>query len=345
MNFTSNAIVSKARSIYGNSLKEVDYLELLKKRTVSEIANFLKTKPNYQEKLKNISESNAHRGHLEALLKENLFDQSIRLMKFVHLKDKKFYALNLIKLESELILTTIRSIMSEDEEDSFTSIPLYFDKHTKIEVTKLAQAKNYIQILDAIKKTNYHQLLLPYLIKTEIKSLEYLDIEHVLEEYYYKESLKVINKYYRGKIRKDLINIFSTRVEISNIIKIYRLKRFYKAPKEIISKSLIHIYARITKAKMEEIIALENENDILKHLQSSEYNKFTDDKEYVYIEYFGEKIEYNLAKKYIYFSNKAPLVFQAFIMLNDLEVNDIINIIEGIRYQIDESEIKKMLIY
>ena len=99
------------------------------------------------------------------------------------------------------------------------------------------------------------------------------------------------------------------------------------------------------KAKMEEIIALENENDILKHLQSSEYNKFTDDKEYVYIEYFGEKIEYNLAKKYIYFSNKAPLVFQAFIMLNDLEVNDIINIIEGIRYQIDESEIKKMLIY
>ena len=345
MSWTSNAVISKARSIYGNCLKESDYLELLKKRTVSEIANFLKTKPNYQEKLKNISESNAHRGHLEFLLKENLFDQSIRLIKFVHLKDKSFYALNLIKLENELVLTTIRTIMSEDEEEAFTSIPLYFDKYTKIDIKSLAQAKTLHQVLDALKKTNQYDLLTPFLIKKELRSLEYLDIEHVLEEYYYRESIKVINKYYSGKTKKELMNIFSTRIEISNIIKIYRLKRFYKAPKEIISKNLVSIYSRISKTKMEEIIALDDEKEILGYLKNSEYNKYIDNKEYVYIEYFGEKIKYNLAKKYLYFSNEAPLVFQAFIMLNDLEVDNLVNIIEGIRYQISEGEIKTMLIY
>ena len=345
MSFTSNAIVSKARSIYGNCLKETDFLELLKKRSVSEIANFLKTKPNYQEKLKNISDSGAHRGYLEFLLKENLFDQCIRLMKFVHLKDKSFYALNLIKLESELILSSVRAIMSEEDEDAFTSIPIYFDKYTKIDIKGLAQAKEFIQVLNSIRKTNYFQLLSPYLTKSEIKNLEYLDIEHVLEEYYYDESLKTIEKFYKGKTKKDLLNIFTSRIEISNIIKIYRFKKFYKAPKELISKSLINVYSRITKAKMEEIIALEDERSILNHLQQSEFNKFVDKQEYVYIEYFGERIKYNLAKKYIYFSNAAPLVFQAFIMLNDIEVDNIVNIIEGIRYQVDEAEIKQMLIY
>ena len=345
MSFTSNAIVSKARSIYGNCLKESDFIELLKKRSVSEIASFLKTKPNYQEKLKNISDSSAHRRYLEFLLKENLFDQCIRLMKFVHLKDKSFYALNLIKLERELILSAIRAIMSEEDEDAFTSIPLYFDKYTKIDVKALAQAKEFPQVVDSLKKSNYYQLLLPYLSKLEIKSLEYLDIEHVLEEYYYNESIKTVNKFYRGKTKKDLMNIFLSRIEISNIIKIYRLKKFYKAPKELISKSLINIYSRITKAKMDEIIALDDEKMILSHLQQSEFNKFVDKQEYVYIEYFGEKIKYHLAKKNIYFSNAAPLVFQAFIMLNDIEVDNIVNIIEGIRYQVDEVEIKQMLIF
>ena len=56
-------------------------------------------------------------------------------------------------------------------------------------------------------------------------------------------------------------------------------------------------------------------------------------------------MKYNLAKRYMYFSNDAPKVYSAFIILMEIERDNLFNIIEGIRYELDEEEIKRMLIY
>ena len=47
----------------------------------------------------------------------------------------------------------------------------------------------------------------------------------------------------------------------------------------------------------------------------------------------------------MYFSTDVPKVYVAFIILAEIEIENIINIVEGIRYQVDENEIKQMLIY
>ena len=48
---------------------------------------------------------------------------------------------------------------------------------------------------------------------------------------------------------------------------------------------------------MDEIISLPDPDLILKYLSSSEYKRFTSDKDYVYVEYYAGKIKYDLAKK------------------------------------------------
>ena len=50
-------------------------------------------------------------------------------------------------------------------------------------------------------------------------------------------------------------------------------------------------------------------------------------------------------KKFMYFSTDVPKVFLAFITLSEIEIENLTNVIEGIRYQVEENEIKQMLIY
>lgn len=47
----------------------------------------------------------------------------------------------------------------------------------------------------------------------------------------------------------------------------------------------------------------------------------------------------------MYYSTFPPLIYSALLFLNDIERTNLFNIIEGIRYDIDKDEIKKMIIY
>ena len=172
-----------------------------------------------------------------------------------------------------------------------------------------------------------------------------MDIEFILEDYFYDEAFRRIEKYYSGSILKDLKSIFQTRIELSNIIKIYRLKKFYQAEPKTIKGLLIKKNTRISEKKIDEIIALSNPDAILKYLSTSEFSRFSSDKDYIYVEYYAGRIRFDLAKKFMYFSTNVPKVYLAFVTLSNFQIENLTNIIEGIRYQIDESEIKQMLIY
>ncbi len=63
------------------------------------------------------------------------------------------------------------------------------------------------------------------------------------------------------------------------------------------------------------------------------------------MEYYAERIKYNLARRFMYFSNSVAKVFAAFMLLRGIETENLTNIIESIRYQLAEADIKKMLIY
>ena len=130
-----------------------------------------------------------------------------------------------------------------------------------------------------------------------------------------------------------------------HIIKIYRLKKFYDADEEEIKKALIMENIRMKKADLEALIKLEDPNEVLLSISQSVYASYIDEDDYVYIEYQAEKIKYNLARRYMYFSSVPAIVYTVFIFLNEIEQKNIFNIIEGIRYDIKKEDIRKMLIY
>ena len=123
------------------------------------------------------------------------------------------------------------------------------------------------------------------------------------------------------------------------------MKKFYRASPEDIKDNLIHEYSRITKSQMDELIDLDDPNSILRYLEKSSLSKYTDNAEYVYVEYFADRIRYNLSKRYMYYASAVPKIYTSFLFLREIEIENLTNIIEGVRYNLPSSEILPMLIY
>lgn len=342
--YAGNAIIAKAKSLYGQRLREEDYKELLRFETISDIVGYLKKNNKYSNTLSDTIEYSMHRGQLENLINKSYFNNLARIVKFVSTKDKKFYELDMVRREIEIVLSSIRSIVSENMEDSIRDLPLFFINHASFDLGEISKALTMKDLFTVLKDTRYYQVIQPY-YSEDPNEIRYVDIEHQLSLLYHDLVINRINFYYKGRHRRDLMNIYQSKVEIENIIKIYRLRKFYKADESEIMNSLILKNIRMSTNKIKELIRLEEPNDILKVLSRSQFAEFKDLDDYVYIEYQAGKIKYNLAKRYMYFSNFPPIVYVVFLILNDIEKHNIFNIIEGIRYDIEKDDIKKMLIY
>ncbi len=343
-NFAGNAVISKAKSMYSKRLKATDYEELLKFNSIPEIVAYLKKADKYSNTLDKVMDYSMHRGQLEDLIKKSYFNNVAKIVNFVSTKDRKFYELDMVKREIEIVLSSLRSVISGNIETSIRDLPLFFRNHASFDIEEVTKSLTFRDLLFALRKTRYYDIIRPFFADDPI-DIRYTDIEQAVFLAYHNLVIERINKYFSGKIRTNLMDIYQTKVEVDNIIKIYRLKKFYDAAEDEIRKALIMENVRMSKSELEKLIKLDNPDDVLIYISKSQYQEFIDEDDYVYIEYQAEKIKYNISKRYMYFSTVPAIVYTVFIFLNEIEQKNIFNIIEGIRYDIQKDDIKKMLIY
>ena len=107
---SSNATVSKIRAIHGRMLTKDNYHEMLTKRSVQEITEYLASTPRFASVLADIDPNTVHRGFLETLLEKENFDTYIRLCQFQQLDKIPFFDFLIEKTEIDCILMLINSI-------------------------------------------------------------------------------------------------------------------------------------------------------------------------------------------------------------------------------------------
>lgn len=344
MSFSSNAILAKARSMYSHRLTEQNYEELLKRRSVNDLVSYLKSDTVYSDILSDLKESNVHRGQLEELLNKETFLRLDRLMRYASKKELKFYRLGVVEIEMELLLTKVRMLDSDAYTGYEMEIPDYLSKYASYPLYGLLSVNDYSSLLSLVRGTKYYEALLTYQ-PVDDKPIDSNMLELEFKRIYYKEYVDTVNKLFKGKKRKDLLTMINTSIELQNITKIYRLKKYFNAKPEQIRETLFLEYSRIPKSVMDDLIESKDASDLLKKLSSSSYKLYVDDNEFVYIEYYTEKIKYNLAKRYMRFSTDSALVFMTYKIVYQVEIDNLKHIIEGLRYGETASQIESMLIY
>lgn len=340
---SNKAMVTKSRAMYGKRLTKEDYQELVRMKSVRDIAVFLKSSPGYSDQLANIYPESIHRGQLELLLEKSVFHKYIRLTRYDINNKGSFLSFVISRFEVEQILRCIMYLNAQISEDFITNLPGYLISHATFPVMKLASVRNFPELLTVLEKTKYYDTVRLFAPK-EGERIDYTACETALQTLYYREIFDILEKTVKGKEKEELKDILKIQIELKNISTIYRLKTYFRMEPEEIRSHLLPFSYRLKKDRLENLLKAEDGETIIRYLQNSLYGKRLADDRLKYIEDYTKQINAYYSKQLMRFSVNVPAVVYGFMELMQLEVLNITNIIEGIRYHMSPDNIKKLLV-
>ena len=335
---SSNAILAKIRAILGRRLTAADYAQMARRRDVGEVAALLKATPSYAGVLRHIEESAIHRGQLEALLKKDLFYQYSNLRRY-DFSGKDFYDFAIVQVEIREILRRIILLQSGEQTDFVVDLPSYMLGRTSFPVMDLARTRTVAEMIDCMPHTPYPAILSRF-AGQDIRSIRILDCEYALYSYYYRYLTDTIRSQFSGSTRKELLEVVSSEIEAVNIQTIFRMKLYFHASSEQIRAHLYPYAWRLKKNQMEALLAAEDFAGMCRALTPDGGNVSEEDG----IELFINRNMAHLEQKQLRFTTSAPVAMYTFLTLRRIEVQNIITVIEGVRYQLPQEEILAMLI-
>ena len=144
---------------------------------------------------------------------------------------------------------------------------------------------------------------------------------------------------------KEIHEIFAVYSDLKFITNTYRLKQYFHfAPEKIKAYVFMPSISLLSKKEIEELICSENAEKMLEALSHTAYKKGCDGSEAEDIEKWAREYKFNMYSKKIMYSTNPNTVMMCCFFLKENEVKNITHIIEGIKYEIEPSEIEKRLV-
>lgn len=342
MSNSANALIAKARAIYGGFLDTEDYNNLVHKQSVGAVAAYLKGTDRFGKAFSNVAESQVHRGQVESMLEKDVFEYYIKLCKF-SAQDKNGFASFLIKRkEIEQITNAIIFINIKSYDSYIKSLPTYLIDYASFDLMSLAACRSWDDLLKALEETPYAKILKPYLTSPSGADLEACSTALYLN--YTKWAFKQIGNSFKGKEASELKEIFLREADLDNLLTCYRLKRYFKESTDNVKKAMKPYHYRITMQQMDEILNSSNPDDQIFELLRKKYFKDNIEYDRDNLEVAVRRYNYACFKKQLRLSKNGTMVMYSLVMLFEVERTNIRKIIEGIRYSLDPSEIEKLLV-
>ncbi|WP_411677732.1 V-type ATPase subunit [Caproicibacter sp.] len=340
--YSSQVVLTKARAMYGKRLTPQNYKDLLACKTVGEVAGYLKSNTVYSKVLSGIEESEVHRGQLEAKLRQKLLEDYAALCHFEITLGEHFAKYFIERNEIEQILRAILLLDAGMPEEYIFNMPSYLLRHTKINLKSLSKIKNFDDLLGALGNTAYRKILEPFR-PGENGWINYTGIESALYANLYAKVFRIVKKSTHGETTRQLNEILKSYIDLTNFARIVRLKVTYHANPEFIKKALLP-YGSLKENLLDEMINTNSEGEIVSLLETTDIGRHALKFEHDYVGEIPRRMNFRNCHHYIDFSTHSSVVLISYIFTCEAEINDIITIVEGIRYQLATDEIKKLLI-
>ncbi len=336
--YSSNVVSAKVRAMYGKRISKQDYKNLISCSTVTDVAIYLKNNTAYGDELSDINEREVHRGQLENLIKKKLFHDLETLCRYEITTQSTLAEYTVLTTEIEQIIHSLMYLISGKPSEYIYSLPMFFNKRTKLDLVKLVSIKNYDEFLTALKGSVYAGILAKYKPKNG-EQINISEIEKALYDYLYNRFFEAIKKGTPRKVRNELSEIINEYIDYSNFVRIIRLKRYNSD-----IDSAVLQYGTIKNKYIEQMRKAKNEEELFNIMRATKRGKRLDKFEFNYIDELPTRVLYENCKRRIRFSVYPPTIMLSYIFLLKIEIENLITIIEGVRYAVPKDEIENLLI-
>ena len=332
-----SAVAGKIRAMYGNRLREEDFAHLKSLKSVPAAAAFLQSHPAWSLALDGVSPAEIHRGTLERMLRHSLLEEYRRIFCFLTRDDHPLMRYPLLRFETDQILYFLRLLRAGVPQDYRFSPPAFYREQSKIDFSAFSRCTDYPSFLDILRHTSFYPLLAALSTPAEpLPAYETVDI--VLHNHFYSSMLSAIDGCYHGVVRKTLEDSVAMQIDMINIIRAVRLRRFFSGPKADVSGYLVPFRFRIPGDFIGKLLAAPDETAVFSLLRSSRYGKVFAENQFDTIEEYYYKALYDFNIRHL--REGVPSVYTpvAYLWLKEIELHELITVIECIRYGVPQEK-------
>lgn len=340
----SLAIIPKARGMFAKRLRIAEYEELMRRRTVPELAAVLKRHPYFQDSLATLSTVNPHRSQLEDLLNMDMFQKYERLLRY-DFTPHSFADYYLWECETREIISMLHMLSSGMPEMYLKRIPSYLVGKLSFDLYEVAESRSFEDLLEALKHTPYYKVLYECFV-SDPDLHDFPAAETKMLCYYYQEVFDTIEKSFSGQEQAAVRGMFLQEAEMHNLDLIIRVKMFYPniyTPEEL-EQLLLPFRLHVTKSRMQAMTKAPNIETLHAQIQGTSAAQYmsrldTPGK----IAMTGSLILYRYARRLLHLTTSPSAALAAFMSLARLERENVVNVIEGVRYGLPPERIRDMM--
>ena len=321
---------AKLKGMYEKRISKSDLEDLVKQNSLKNAILLLKSKYDI---FKN-SDENIDRLEIESLLEKDQINNILKIKKLLNKKDTEIFEMFLLQYEIKCVKSIFRKLFSDDKTDDIViqkvkmwTVTLFSD------IKGIETVQNFYDFFEAIKRMKYNKILKKY---QEQDNINVFEVENEIDKLYFETLYDMIKNEVNSK------KIIGSEIDLLNVLWIFRIKKYYNFENEKINQILIKRYYKLKPNTMKKIEQANTFEEIKEIMKDTVYKDvFFDENN---LEENIDKYLYEINKK-IFRNDMTSIAYVlAYVNMIDYENNDIINTIEGIRYNMDKTEILKRLV-
>ena len=333
---TYSGITVKIRAMQAKLLKDGDYEQIASMRSVPEVTEFLKEKPAYEKYLEEMDSTLYHRGNVEKILYQSLFDDYSRIFRFGGPQQKQFLKTYWKRYEVDVINYCLRIVFNHYQ------IPFdldykkeYFDRYSQISIDALVTSKNVEQLVDNLAGTEYYE---PLKKIREMETATLFDYDMALELYYFTTLWKRQKRLLKGKELKLYARDCGTKIDLLNLQWVYRAKKYYHMLPPDIYSLTIPIHYRLSVKEYKTLVETPSLEEFLRQEENTWYARKYD---------FGDgrtmEQTYKDCLRHLYLADRRQNPYSVasiytYLYLKEEEIDKLTTALECIRYGLPRSE-------
>lgn len=338
-NKASNAILAKARAMYGHRLTPEDYEALAACRTLPEVTTYLKNHTVYAQTLAQVNPAFAQRNRLELELHHAYFQKQASLCRYEMSIGQDIYRLFILQADIQQLLTCLRYLDSGRPGDYLFVLPSFLQKHTQLDLYALASVTDFDSLLTALKGTPYYNCLQPLAVSKDDAYRLTAVAAPALNALVYDEVLNLLKHGSSG-----MKEYYQRWYDLHMLPIIWRTKRMLGAHEEEARKRLRLGVTALPAKTWDKLLQAPDGDTFVEELMSTRYGKEFQSIEWARLDQAAQQLQFNWCKKNLRFSTDPVVVLLCYLELARNEIINITHIIEGVRYGLPKEQILHTLI-
>ncbi len=338
----SNALLTKSRAMNAAALTADDYAFLASCHSLHDVVNYLKANTVYEKAVDVLLGSKLYRSRIEAEIKRFNNRRVADLASFESAIGQKLHEIVFLEYDVRLILSCADHLDTNEVSDFSLFTPESYFKHSALKPELLEMAMSLEEFYSALDGTPYQKALDIFRVgKTDFTIT---GLENALYQYIYSQITRLVKKNYSGSDEKEILDLLKAKSDFKMLESIYRMKKYF--PNEALNFNNV-FYSGFSAFSQKEITAMlecDGLEKLLEMFSASVYGKYFLSDGSKPIEYRTRLALLKLYSKRLRFSTVPEVTMFSFIGILENETTNLINIIEGVRYELPAESILDFIV-